>query len=163
MTVQEGDYLRVGVETVPQLGEAVALVLVEQVLDRAAVSLHAVNDLLRLSDGHPRVVLTVHDHERSRDAPRLVNRADGLKELAIPLQGAVLGLAQRATVAASVFEEGDEVGNTYDIHPGSPEIGVLREGREHHEPAVGAAHDDDAFVPTLPEPVRRVREIPDGI
>src|SRR5919107_1039394 len=62
VSVEEGDYLRVRVEPVLQLGEAMALVLVQEVIDRTAVAPHALYDLLGLSDGHARVVLAVDDH-----------------------------------------------------------------------------------------------------
>src|SRR5829696_626654 len=62
VSVEEGNYLRVRVEPVLQFGEAMALVLVEQILDRTAVTLHALDDLLGLPDGHAWVVLAVDDH-----------------------------------------------------------------------------------------------------
>src|SRR5215203_3457462 len=101
--VEEGDYLRVGVEAVLQLGEAMALVLVEEVLDRTTVALHALDDLFRLPDGNARVVLAMDDHERGRDVPGPVDWAYGREELAVSLQRAVLGLAQGAAVAARVL------------------------------------------------------------
>src|SRR5215204_4542150 len=157
--VEKGNDLGIGVEPVLQFGEAVALVLVEQILDGAAVLVHTVHDLLGFTHRHARVVLSVHDHERGRDVFCLVNGAYGLEELAVLLQRAVLGLAQRAAVAARVLEEGDEVGDPHDVYARRPQVRILRKGRQHHEPAVGAAHYADAPVAALPEPVRRMREV----
>src|ERR687894_2213293 len=81
----------------------------------------------------------------------------------VPLQRAVLLLAQGATVAARVLQESDEVGDPHDIHPGRPELGVFGEGGQHHEPTVGAAHYRDASVAALRQPVRRVCEVLDGV
>src|SRR5918995_4460667 len=92
--VEEGGYLRVGVEPVLQFGEAVALVLVEQVIDRAAVLFHAIDDLLGLPDWYAWVVLAMDDHERGCNVPGLVDGAYGLQERAVLPQRPVLGLAQ---------------------------------------------------------------------
>src|SRR5215216_6888397 len=161
--VEEGCYLRVGVETVLQFGQTVALVLVEQVIDRTTVLFHALDDLLGLPNGHAWVVLAVDDHERGRYLLCLVDGAYGLEERAILLQRGVLGLAQGATVAACVLQEGDEVGDPHDVHSCAPELRVFGEGCEHHEPAVGATHYRDTPVAALPQPVRRVCQVLDGV
>src|SRR3712207_1100956 len=98
MAVEERGYPGVGVEAVPQLGEAVSLVLVEQVLDKAAVSADLLHDLLRLPDRHAGVVLAVDDHERGRYAVCFVDGAYGPQKVPVLLEGAVLGLAQLAPV-----------------------------------------------------------------
>src|SRR3712207_1578245 len=99
----------------------------------------------------------------SSDLLGLVDRADGLEEAAIHLQRAILGLAQRPTIAAGVLEEGDEVGDPDYVHPGTPEIRVLRESREHHEPTIGATHDRHPLVTPLAQPVGCVREVLDRV
>src|SRR5918993_2310499 len=161
--VEEGGYLRIGVEAVRELGEAVPLVLVEEVFHCAAVLPYPLDDLLGLPYGNAGVVLAVDHHERRPYVPGLVKGAYGLEELTIRLERPVLGLAQPATVAAGVLEEGDEVGNAYDVHPGAPELGVLGEGGEHHEPAVGATHDRDALVSPPAQPVGCVRQVSYGV
>src|SRR5215211_2060903 len=77
--IQKGYYLRVGVESVLQFGQTVALVLVEQILDLASVLFHPIDDLLGLPDGHAGIVLAVDDHERGRDVPGFVDGAYGLQ------------------------------------------------------------------------------------
>src|SRR5215208_4647386 len=69
--IQKGCYLRVGVESVLQFGQTVALVLVEQILDRTAVLFHPIDDLLGLPDGHAGIVLAVDNHERAVMSPAL--------------------------------------------------------------------------------------------
>src|SRR5687768_16733887 len=106
--VEEGGYLRVGIEAVLQFGEAVALVLVEEILDLAAVLSHSVDDLLGLPDGHAGIVLPVDDYERGRYVLCLVDGAYGFEDRTVLLQRAVFGLAQAPPVGARVLQKGDE-------------------------------------------------------
>src|SRR5215211_5024518 len=85
VSVEEVGHLGVGIEAVLEFSQAVPLVLVEKVLDRTAVLLHALHDLLCLSDRHPGVVLAVDHHERGPYSVRLVDGAYGLEEVAVVL------------------------------------------------------------------------------
>src|SRR5215218_1236508 len=140
-----------------------ALVLVQEIRDLAAVLFHSIDDLLGLADGHAGVVLAVDDHEWGCNFPGLVDGAYVLEELTVLLQRAVLGLSQGATIGARVLQEGNEVGDPHDIHPRAPEFRVFGESGEHHEPAVGASHYRDTLVAALPQPVRRVCQVLDGV
>src|SRR5215218_6603316 len=138
-----------------------ALVLVQEIRDLAAVLFHSIDDLLGLADGHAGVVLAVDDHEWGCNFPGLVDGAYVLEELTVLLQRAVLGLSQGATIGARVLQEGNEVGDPHDIHPRAPEFRVFGESGEHHEPAVGASHYRDTLVaapsasaPRMPGPRR---------
>src|SRR4028119_2368571 len=144
--VEEGGDLRVGVEAVLQLGEAVALVLVEQVLDHATVLAHPLHDLLGLPYGDPGVVLAMYHHKGGRYLLGLVDRAYRFEEVSVAFQRAVLGLAQGPPVATGVLEKGDHVGDPNYVHPGRPQLGVLRERGEHHEASVRATHHGYSLV-----------------
>src|ERR671914_3075267 len=109
--IEEGDDLRVGVEAIRQFGEAVALVLVEQVLDHAAVLAHPLHDLLGLPDGDPGVVLAVDHHKGRRYLLSLVYGTYRFEAIPVAFQRAILGLAQGPPVATSVLEKGDHVGD----------------------------------------------------
>ena len=116
MLLQERRNTRIAVEAVRQAGDAMAFVLVAQVLDRRVAGAQRLHDLLGLADRHARVVGAVDHHQRAGDALDLADRRDRLEERAIALERAVLGLTQRAAVGARALEEGDEVDDPHDVH-----------------------------------------------
>src|SRR3954470_15181396 len=63
-------------------GEAVALVLADDVPDGHAVLLHGRDDLLGFRQRHAGVVLPLHDEDRRVDLARARQRRDPLEELA---------------------------------------------------------------------------------
>jgi hypothetical protein len=141
--VEEVDHPRVGLDAVLQLRDAVALVLEDELLDRDVLA-GLLGDLLGLPDGDARVVRAVEDEQRRGDGLDVVDGADGLEELAVLRQRAVLGLTEFAAPGAGVLQERDEVGDADYVDAGGPEVGILRERGEDHEAAVGAAERGDA-------------------
>ena len=121
-----------------------ALVLEDQELARNALLCQDSVDVLGLRDGHPRVVASVLDEERRADRVDVRHRRRLEQELAIACERAVLPFPRGAPVVGGVLEERHEARDADGLDPRRPELGLEREGGEHHVAAVGAAVDDRA-------------------
>ncbi len=75
------------------LDQPVALILEAQVLDGHFTRPQRAHNLLRFANGNARIVGTMYDEERSRNAIHRADRRDLLQELTIMLQTAVFRLA----------------------------------------------------------------------
>src|SRR5688500_11487170 len=103
MPLKKLGYARVGNQAVLELDNPVALVLEAQILDPSSLGPHPLRDLLCLRSRHAWIVGAVDNHQRRRDAIRLVERREPLEQLAVLIERAVLGLTQPAPPGSGSF------------------------------------------------------------
>ena len=87
--LQESRYLRIAVELVLALAQAVAFVRITEIFDGHAALFETGHDLIRLADGNARVVGAVDDHERRFDLIHMEDRGDAAQGLAVMGERAV--------------------------------------------------------------------------
>src|SRR5258706_3506335 len=139
--IKEASDGRIGDQAISTLDETMTLILETHVLYGNIPRTQRRYDLLGLSDGNTRIVGTMHDEEGRDNAIHVANGRDLLQECTVVFQAAILGFTQFAPPGAGIFEEGHEIGDTYDIHGYRPEVRIGCDGREHHKSAIAATHD----------------------
>src|SRR5437588_12843976 len=142
--LEERGGAREGLDPVRELCDGVALVIEDQQFARDALVRQDGMDVLGLRNRHPRVVAAVLDEERRTDCVDVGHRRRLEQELPVVGERAVLPLACGAPVVGGVLEERHEARDADGLDPRRPELGLEREGGEHHVAAVGAAVDDRA-------------------
>src|SRR5581483_666957 len=97
--------------------------------------------MFSLVDGNARIVGSMQDQQRSRDAIDRVDGRNPLQHVAMMGKTAIFRFSPGTTPGASLFEERDEIGDANHINGCGPQFGVSGDGSEHHITAVASTHD----------------------
>ena len=122
-----------------------ALVGEEDIFDRHAPLLQALDYLLGFDDRDVGVVGAVKHDRRRDDAIHLVDRREVAQHVGFLVRVSIFDLRDRRHPGLGVLEEGLEVDDAEEIRARGEGLRVLGQARHDHVPAVGAAHDADAL------------------
>src|SRR5712691_10673632 len=141
--IQESGNSRISYQAVSAFDQSMPFILEAHVFYWDVALAQSRHDLLGLANGHAGVVRAMNDEKGRCDAINVVDGRDAFQKLAVVFQAAVFRLAQLASPGAGMLQEGDEVGDAYDIYGGCPQVRIGGDGRQDHEAAVAAAHHCD--------------------
>src|SRR5207237_2941579 len=129
---------------VSALGEPVALIWIDHVLDAAAERAKALDDLIGFLLRDTRVVLALEDQHRAAHVVDVRDRRT-LDELrAVVLEITDPSCQEATPVRLRVLDHGHKVRDAENVDGTPPHVGYLRHAEERREPAIRAAIDGEA-------------------